>query len=668
MKPEVKITLIEQAFQSVYTRKKLKRVSLRQFVNRLLLFTHKPRIFLFYKKVEDKGETKWKFSFSTHGDYLYIKKYVEQVEEGLNKEDYYCPEYFLDRKENGVTIKWPDNPEQIGATGFGIIIVAVDAYFEEVKNKKKDKKRIVDFISPIKICGDNNINTEYPLIKELWERFLNTDYSKTLGVEKRIKMRLEEIHKNPDKERNLINKHPPKETLNEKDLAFINDQLENLEQILNLVYHDVCETPLVCNKGKIPPNLFFFVRYYEEETCERFKDGIKGEINDPYPYSLKICLPEEQKKHIKKALEIIAEKSEPEWDDESGKGSWKYNYSKDLLAAYDEIFKKDDSIKSEENSCYPDKKLDDAFWDQLRKGEFDEITRDLQKPFGENARSFVDPAMVTGYIHYRSGVFSENGQERVKYKEWKQKYESLDVRRMVYFHYLLSAAAPESNYENLGTMTVPLNVAGQPFISLVQAIVTKDETDLDYTDKVSWPRNFHFFTDIARHCVRKIRYHSKRYYLEQIEKIVSDVFDESIRIDEVGDRRGVYIDLEYVQDRINKSMRLLCRVWPYPIVSIEIVKNIPKNMDNTYFVNLFNAIGGNTGVVFTRKKNPFFVGEDDVNSDTNPLDLNSSGQSGNVYLSKKEIKESLDLALQDLDEKINKKLNVFDIKNVYKPH
>ncbi len=561
MNPEIKVTLIEQAFQSVYTRKKLKKVSLRQFVNRLLLLTHKPRIFLFYKKT-DKG---WKFSFSTHGDYLYLENYEKQITKRLHDNDLYMPGEKLDTLKNGVKIKWPKAPYEIGKTGFGIIIVAI-----EKGDSVLDSGRIVNFTSPIKICGDNNINTEYPLLENLWKNFLRTEYSKTLGVEKRIQMRLDQIDKNPQKEKNIINIKPPNEPFKSNseyqikelgsDAEFVNCQLELLEGILNKAYRDVCETPLVCNKGKTPPNLFFFVRYYGE-TCKRFENGLESQKNDPYPYSLKICLPKKQKKHVKKTFESIAKKSKANWNKSKTEGDWDYSYQDNILKEYKDIFGKP---KPEKNSCYPDDELDALFWYEVQENTngIDNIIKYLQKPFGSDARSFVDPAMVTGYIHYRSGVFSENGKERVSKGEWEKGFGSDDVRRMVYFHYLLSAAAPESHYENLGTMTVPLNIAGQPFVSLVQAIVTKDETDLDYTDKVSWPRNFHFFTDIARHCVRKLRYHSKRHYLNEIEQIIKLVFEKNIEISEVGDKRKVYIDMEKVQIMINKYLRLLCRVWP----------------------------------------------------------------------------------------------------------
>ncbi len=633
MKSDVKVTLIEQAFQSVYTRKNLNRVSLRQFVNRLHLLTQKPRIFLFYKREKKNQSGKWLYSFSTHGDVLYVKTYEAQVMNKLHSEEgnkrYYVPPKEFERLPDGSTVFWPEKPLMIKGTDFGIIIVAIEAV--TVNNKRE-----VVFTSPTRInCNEINLKdeSEYGLMSDLWKRFLDCEYSQSLGVAERINERFKLIHKNPKIEQNHIPNHQAGK-LSTKDKEVINNQLELLEEIVNRVYKGVCQTPLICNKGKIPPNLFFFVRYYDGEHS-RFKNGLLKSKNLPYPYSLKMMVPKLQREHFEQALEHIGKHAKQKI--ERGKRMWEYDFPQ--MKEYQEMFKRD--VLYEKNSCYPQEELDKEFWLQLNREEYSEIVDGLEKPFGRGARSFVDPAMMTGYIHYRSGVFSENGSERLKKSTWDKKFKSPDVRRLVYFHYLLSAAAPNSNYQNLGAMTVPLNIAGQPLISLVQATVTKDEEKPDYTDRVSWPRNFHFFSDIARHCVRKLRYHSKVKYKRQIEEVVFTIFEKHMVLTK---ERKIRADFILIQDEINHQLELLCRVWPYPIIKINLFKNIPEDMfKSENYVPIVRAEDDFVGVVFKMHSNPFFesVNPDNLKGDKNDVTL---------YLSTKEIKTLFKSSLWRLDE------------------
>jgi len=626
MDDNVKLTLVEQALQSNYSRKKLDRVSLRQFVNRLLLLTQKPRIFLFYKK--DKKRGGWVYSFSTHGDVLYKKQFEEQIKNKLHQQlDKYCS---YKKPQDPI---WPDEPHEIGNTGFGIIIVAIKA-------KTTKTGREITFTSPNKLDNENNIidNIEYALLNKLWCSFLGCEFSKTLGVEARLKKKLEQIGSNPTAEKNSIetsNHQSIDHTLSITDQAFINEQLDYLSEIINDCYKDVCETPLICNQGKTPPNIFFFVRYYDSpDTINRFKNGLK-DGNDPYPYSLKIIIPKAQKEHLLTTLKSIAESDINEI--KSGVNTWNYKYKR--LPGYKKLYSKNNH---ECDSCYPVPKLDFEFWQRIKQGQFDEILTDLQQPFTQEARSFVDPSLMTGFIHYRSGVYQESGLERVTEKAQKLDFESSDIRRLVYLHYLFSAAAPDSNHENLGTMTVPLNVANQPYVAVVQAIVTKDENDPDYTDRISWPQNYHFFTDVARHCVRGLRYHSKIKYLQQIEKVVYEAFKKYLQ---VSSPTEIYINFENAQNQINKELTLLCRVWPYPHVSIKIRQSIIQ--PNEFYIPIINTVDKGTGLYFSIVDNPFF------NSTENNADLNFIAKSDSVLLTNGEVKRAFIRTLHYLEELIS---------------
>jgi len=624
MEDSVKLTLVEQALQSNYSRKKLDRVSLRQFVNRLLLLTQKPRIFLFYKKCKKGGG--WEYSFSTHGDVLYQNDFKTKIKDTLHQ--------VIDNKQyykNPNSTIWPEEPQEIGNTGYGIIIVAIEA-------KSKKGQRVITFTSPNKYDENKNlIEIEYTLLKRLWDSFLGCEFSKTLGVEARLKKRLWQISKNPKREK------PPIKTstelfdhkLDPSDKEFIHKQLGYLSEIINDCYNDICETPLVCNQGKIPPNIFFFVRYYyTPETINRFQN-IYDE-NDAYPYSLKIIIPKTQRKHLLTTLESIAN-SNINFTTEAHINTWNYQYK--LLPGYEEIYSQD-SLQCD--SCYPVPELDFEFWHKIKTRQFEEILDDIQRPFTQEARSFVDPALMTGFVHYRSGVYIESGMERVTEEAKKLGFKSPDIRRLVYLHYLFSAAAPDSNHKNLGAMTVPLNVSNQPYVAIVQAVVTKNESDPDYTDQISWPQNYHFFTDVARHCVRKLRYHSKTQYILQIEKVVYKAFKKTLKAE---GGNAIFINLAEAQRIINKNLLLLSRVWPYPNVSIEIRQNISR--PNKYFLPILNAIDRRTGLFFSINNNPFFIQQKE-NDNLNLMEIDDT-----VLLTYDEVKQAFVNTLLYLEELIS---------------
>ena len=634
MDKNVKLTLIEQALQSNYSRNKLDKVSLRQFVNRLLLLTQESRIFLFYKKHEKGGG--WVYSFSTHGDVLYECQFKEQVISKLHTKR--GKDLYYKKPESGKSI-WPDEPQKIGDTHFGIILVAIEP-------KIIDEGRDITFMSPIDYgIKSNRIgNNEYEQLEKLWKNFLGSEFSKTLGVEARLRKRLEQIDKNPSVERNQLNIQHEKIDLSVSvnDRAFINRQLGHLSGIINEAYNDICETPLLCNQGKIPPNIFFFLRYYDEpETINRFKNGLGFCDNEPYPYSLKIIIPETQKRHLLSALKSIGKSLEE--DDQSGFGSikkmWRYYYKR--LPGYNRLFP--DRV-FESNSCYPVEKLDFEFWQRIRMGQFEEILEDIQKPFTKEARSFVDPALMTGFTHFRSGVYRESGLERVTEAAEQEGFNSLDIRRLVYLHYLFSAAAPDSNYDNLGTMTVPLNVANQPYIALVRATVTKDRNEPNYRDNISWPQNFHFFTDVAQHCMRKLRDQSKPKYKYEVERIIWKEFKSAL---EISESNGIFINFRETEKRINKKLLLLCRVWPYPLISVTITSEMIKSHDA--FIPIINAIDPKTCIFFSIKDNPYFC----ANSEH---ELSLMEKSDKVFITSEELKLVFKRALRRLEELITVKI------------
>lgn len=623
MDDNVKLTLVEQALQSDYSKKKLDSVSLRQFINRLLLLSQKSRIFLFYKN--DKKGGGWVYSFSTHGDVLFESQFKQQILDKLHKT--VKDQRFYKRPKDQLLI-WPKAPQEIGKTGFGIILVAIEP-------KNTENGREITYTSPTNIEPDS---TEYKQLKKLWKKFLGRKYSNALGIEARLQKRLEKIHCNPRADFNNINSlhNDTKLLLSDDDRLFINKQLASLSKILDTLYLDVCEAPLISNRGKIPPNLFFFVRYYDQpETINRFKDGSGFSTNQPYPYSLKMVLPETQQRHIEEAFQNIAKSTDNKSDIQTKK-KWLYSYKP--LDGYEELFPYSDN---EYNSHYPQDKLDFEFWSKLKSNKIEEILADIQSPFGKNARSFVDPVLMTGFTHFREGLYKESGLERVTGAEQRKEFRSQDIRRLVYLHYLFSAAAPDSHYDNLGTMTVPLNVARQPYVALVRATVTKGEDDPDYRNEINWPQNYLFYTDIAQHCMSKLRTLSKVRYKREIERLVLNEFKDEFKI--LGTQKSIHVSLKKIEESLNHKLTLLCRVWPYSRIKLTIINAAKGPYEN--YLPLINSLDFTTGIFFEVQNNPFYLGED-------KQELCLTKESATVSLSTQEVKRVLGRALSRLEEAI----------------
>ena len=630
MDENIKLTLVEQALQSSYSRQKLDQVSLRQFINRLLLLTQKPRIFLFYKKYKNRGG--WVYSFSTHGDVLYEYQFKQQILDKLHivKKD---KEFYQQPKEEALF--WPTEPQQIGQTSFGIILVAIDPFDTE-------EGRQIHYISPLEIeAQESKENTEYQQMEKLWENFLNCNYSRTLGIRARLEKRLQQIHDSSRIKFNNINlSHKNIDLrLSETDSAFIQNQLNNLTRILDKLYTKVYETPLISSRGKIPPNLFFFVRYYDRpETINRFEDGSGFSKNKPYPYSLKMILPPAQKEHLREVFENILKNVDIKDMQQAKK--WPYYYQP--LPGYEELFP---TGEPEYNSPYPDKELDLEFWSRLKSKLFDHILSDIQIPFGKGARSFVDPAFMTGFTHFRFGLYEDSGLERVTEEVKKQGFGSADIRRLVYLHYIFSAAAPDSNYETLGSMTVPLNVAEQPFVALVRATISKNQNNPDYQNEISWPQNYLFFTEIAELCMRELRKQSRQQYKKEIEKLVFEEFKRELKLT---NNKEIHIALKKIEDRLNHKLTLLCRVWPYPLIQLTLVKDAKGPYEN--FIPIVSALDPTTGLFFTINNNPFFLGKDKHEINT------KRDNSANRLLSSQEVKTTLERALGRLEKTVAQKI------------
>lgn len=537
---QLKLTLIETSLQSNFTRKKLYNISIHQLINRLSLLAQKTRIFIFYSK---KG-TQWAHAFNTYKDLLYQAEFQALLKNELHKNDLYSPK---------ADSQWPNKPTPIGKSKFGFLLVAV---------KRNPVSQAIEFSS----APEN----ERILYERLWDDFLNGPYSDSIGVKERLNdlfQRIETYHA-PQESKKLARIPSLSPGV---DQEFVDQQIDLVRDILDDIYSGIRDTPLICNKGKIPPNIFFYYRYYgPEDTLYRFEDGIEGkEGNPPYPYSLKILVPDSQRKDLYRAVLNIKASLEERTDI-----FWKYKYSP--MSDYRRLF--GETHVSELKLLFKDSKINQKFWNELEREAPETIVNTLEVPFGKNTQSMVDSAFMGGYAHYRPHIFEQGIEERNKNEEIAKGFSgSDDIKRFVYMHYLLLAASPEIDQNHrLGIMSVPIFVNSQTYITLAHATVIgasdEDQEETPEKERQVWINNYFFFNDVVRRTARRLRYRTRSVYKRQIGECLLIAFQEIL---ETSSPKNTFIDWAEVEIKANHYLDLLCRTWPYSKVKIEL-----KDADN----------------------------------------------------------------------------------------
>ncbi len=535
-----RVSLVTYLLHSNFTRKRWYRISVRQWINRLLILYQRPIIFLIYRQEENNGP--WMLVFDTHRDYAYRTTFEKDI---LNERKYHASKNIGNEKQISLNSNSGLTPNPIPGTIFGILLVEV------VRDRHTVNFSIL-----------KNEAREYTLLTCLWEKFLISEYSKCLGVTERMTRNLKELF--AVAKSGEIPKKPEITDFSENSLGaeIIKDQISILsKEIIDDLYKSLSQTPLASNNGKTPPNLFFFLRYYDRDEFRNrtsINDKEMGEKDRPYPYSLRIIIPETQEQHIRETFENIRN-AKREGD------TWIYAYNdfngNGIEETHDE---------------YDDEHLKKWFWKEIKEsGAITRFLKILRKPFGKETRGLADPTLATGFIHYRPSIFSSLRRNRISMKEASLNEKSDDVMRVVILHYLFSAASPPgSNKNTLSAMFVPLRAASRTHMAIAQTIIMEQQGRTIDTNEVHFTRNAFFFADIGRHCIQRLRLLSKIKYLEQIEKYFYAVVTNAIA-------KETAINLEKVAETINEHFDWLCRVWPYPRISVTFHQGpVPKGFSD----------------------------------------------------------------------------------------
>ena len=539
---EERVWTIASSLHSNFTRKRWDRISIRQLINRLLLLFQRPVIFVIYRS-ESSG---WRRVFHSHRDYAYQKRFHNEIIDELHTSE--------DKELYQPTPASPKAPQRITGTDFGIILIGVSL----VKTEKPDSP---DSMS-IKFAPIEEGAEEYRLLASLWNAFLKSRYSESVGVPQRLSAMLEALFDNKNEAR-------PK-TAEPDDTrltpGFLEQQIGIIQdQVTEPVYRDVEHSPLISNRGKRPRNIFFLLRYYDEVEYRKrsaHDDKAPPNLAYEYPYSIRMLLPPSQEDDIRKSFNTM--RNLVAFRDREHK-TWRYQYENE----------NDGRSIRETNDEYTDSQWAEWFWRTLETDKgIDTFIHILTSPFGKGTRGLGDPTLASGFVHFRAAIFSDGGVNRIlpDLRRFKKKFEKKgleDMKRIVILHYLFGAASPTAaNKENMGAMIVPLRAGSRTYMTITQVTLMKKKGKLVGEDYEHWLRNIHFFSDVGRHAVQRLRYHSKAVYLDQIKTIFVNTFKSKLEIKNNDPDKPRRVAAEDIEDEINTQCDNLCRVWPYPKVEL----------------------------------------------------------------------------------------------------
>lgn len=580
---DLRVFLITFLLHSTFTRKRWDRISVRQWINRLLLLFQRPLFFLVYRKERSLG--RWHLVFTSHRDYAYDDEFEMSIVQAHHDQALYLLDGVVEPQE----IPLQDDADKDMPSTYGILLAEPVDTEDATPHGPNVTYRLLD-----------DRAQEYVLLRHLWNHLLHTPYSRRIGVSQRMHQNLEELFF-VDKERQddkgqlqqrldeirqrlealedfddaetFRDARPGKKRQTKK--AFADYQLNTVlgEGIVGNLYASHASAPLLSKHGKVPSNILFFLRFYGKTKRERNRKAFDdADQTTPYPYSLRLLIPENQKRDFRTAFDNMRQKSDQQWV---------YSYRDGVTG---------ETVRETHDEC-ANAAHREWFWSQIKRDNgIESFLNILETPFGEGTRALPDPAISSGFVYFLPGIFGKNLHTRLSKDESAKDIkndDAVDLRRVVILEYLLSAISPSLQGETdaqgqplkardvIGSMTVPLRLASRTYMALVFTTVMKSQGDEIEQSHEHFHKNVFFFADIARHSLQRLRHMGKEKYLEQITDIFYTVTNDWLE-------RSLEVDLRELEDAINERFAFLTRYWPFPRIQIEFQEGLssPKTQRN----------------------------------------------------------------------------------------
>lgn len=586
------VSLVVDQLYELFTRKRWFRISIRQWINRLLLLYQRPLTILVYQRTKGRWSGRWARAFHSHRDYAYHERF-ESFLEGFHEPS--VP-FSKEKTEQRVfCLKEGLEPHPIplpkdDGNEFGLLLIGQKQILKNPGLSLHSPN--VDFCLLRPSDGPDHLRKEYVFLDALWSRFLGTRYAEHVGVVPRMLANLEDIFEtNTNIEAPELDELPKFGEGNlfldgENQNRFLEEQIDLIRnRVVKKIYETHARTPLISPDGT-PQNIFVYMRYYGPDETRNRSSFSRQESRYPYPFSLRLMLPDAQVNDLRHTFEQIRDEAER---CDGGK-TWKYVY-------YDinkePPTRKEKPLKESDVRGYAD-----WFWTTLKKERgIDYLIAALMEARGQGTRSMADPALSAGFLHFRPGLFTQNFYVYLSEDEVSKGVEhSADLQRAVIMHYLFSAATASREVTlPLGAMIMPLRVGTRSWMAFVHITAMEEAQGGDErpeagrkqgTEECAVPsanctkhheqalHNIYLYSAVQQQAVQRIREAGKREYLKQIEEI----FTGAVK---------AWLDGDYAMARldaiVNERFNWLCRVWPFPLIAIQLRRHHIDSDEDTEF-------------------------------------------------------------------------------------
>ena len=636
-----RIDLVVSLIQTNFSKNDWNRVSARQIINRLLVLFQKPTTILLYQKLPHTGSTYWKLIYHSHHDYAYQDEFEKTILRkspdnppmrhreiiGLNQGK---RAIYYQLSDDPAESKFPKHPIEISGDGDGLGYGYILTTVEGAPNNRELKL--------LKKRSD-----EYTLLEKLWKSLLSNPYSKSIGIEQRL---IHTFEKAFYKEDGLPYPNIPK--LEEKNPSINKDETQQFRSFLdqqckiitddlfNTIYEHISFDPTITNRGKLPVNIFFSHRYYDQAKYRDRSNSPNSSKINTYPYSLRFVLPRKQEADLLKTLRIIKNNNKSIGTRDYYPDEWHYPYKE-----WDGF----SNTVSFRQYFHPTGR--NWFWNTIRKrGGIKEFLQIIQKPFGKHTRGLPDPPLASGFLHLRPNIYSRGGLERIADSMTgndELNIESPDVQRMVIMYYIFCAAAPvtenkeiSKNRDYMGMFIVPLRTGGKTYMTIGSIIPMLNNGLSIENNEEYFLRNYYLYADISQKAERILRRKSRSLYLFQIRKIftyeITRPFIQLVRSEE-----SIPVPIDQIAKEVNKKYDWLCRAWPYDKIQVEFLEGAPDT-DNPCHIQIYDI--SKYHLKFTITPNSYYY-----HLNYRPMD---KGDLGKNWVSKDRVNRAFVKALEDV--------------------
>ncbi len=328
---------------------------------------------------------------------------------------------------------------------------------------------------------------------------------------------------------------------------FFQDQFEKIKLLFDDAYEAIRDSSLLKYNDIQPPNIMFALRMFDRTNPRVANSDYPQGI---YPYGVRGLIPKKQRQEMTRALETLRRMQRDrqferlKYDAKARR--FYFPKPKQRRTLYDQLT--EDDFPANGNACFGGDS--EFFWQKILSDEdFEKIFCEIEQGYGDRARALSDMVFCSGVVSVAQNPFTETRGMRMCYEKWMNGERDTDYRRLVYYHYLMSMAAPGAG--SVSALITPGRVGGCAWFSMGFCFTDKEP------EQDRWLKCYHFYHNVATYFTRSIRISAKRLYLKELKSLFYQLIDIAIPTSYPN------LGLEYYVEMINPYCRLLCRVYPF---------------------------------------------------------------------------------------------------------